>query len=396
MRKWVILFFVIKPFISLSQNEEYRGSAWASIVVRHKVSDNYNLVFDIGYRTFDDYFKRRKQDLIRGLIEGKISGKHSIGIGVAYFENISSNLSTFKKEFRPFLHYQFVNKSDKSFFNIRFRNEWRNYFEDNEIVKLFYKGLEWLRDVRKNAYKWDLTDPKIIVTLLPNMKTSHPVYDREKKTIAEHFGEITELWQCSVKHRYNVLDQTNDQIFSWKDPLFNASMLNIAPSYLERVEHIIKINKGEMNSIYPKKIKHNLFEWKTPCHEIFVDFETVGDIDENEESTIYLIGIYSDTYTHFLADSIHPLSEKEVILSFYQYWVESGKPKLWCWYAEETMWNRACKKHNLQLPLVWVDLYKVFFEGNVYVKGCKNFKLKSYVNSLLQLKKIKIDLPSET
>ena len=134
MRKWVILFFVIKPFISLSQNEEYRGSAWASIVVRHKVSDNYNLVFDIGYRTFDDYFKRRKQDLIRGLIEGKISGKHSIGIGVAYFENISSNLSTFKKEFRPFLNYQFVNKSDKSFFNIRFRNEWRNYFEDSEIV----------------------------------------------------------------------------------------------------------------------------------------------------------------------------------------------------------------------------------------------------------------------
>ena len=118
MRKWVILFFVIKPFISLSQNEEYRGSAWASIVVRHKVSDNYNLVFDIGYRTFDDYFKRRKQDLIRGLIEGKISGKHSIGIGVAYFENISSNLSTFKKEFRPFLHYQFVNKSDKSFFRL--------------------------------------------------------------------------------------------------------------------------------------------------------------------------------------------------------------------------------------------------------------------------------------
>lgn len=57
MRKWVILFFVIKPFISLSQNEEYRGSAWASIVVRYKVSDNYNLVFDIGYRAFDDYFK---------------------------------------------------------------------------------------------------------------------------------------------------------------------------------------------------------------------------------------------------------------------------------------------------------------------------------------------------
>jgi hypothetical protein len=134
MRKWVILFFIIKPFINLSQNEEYRGSAWSSIVVRHKFSDNYNFVFDLGYRTFDDYFKRRKQDLIRVLIERKISDKHSLGLGVAYFENISSNFSTFKKEFRPFLHYQFVNKRDKSSFSIRLRNEWRNYFEENEIV----------------------------------------------------------------------------------------------------------------------------------------------------------------------------------------------------------------------------------------------------------------------
>ena len=131
----MILFLVIiNPLIYLSQNEEYRGNAWNSILVRNKVSDNYNLVFDIGYRTFDEYIKRTRQGLIRGLIERKISNKHSFGIGIAYFESISSNFNSFKKEIRPFVQYQFVNKNDKSNFSLRFRSELRNYIEANELV----------------------------------------------------------------------------------------------------------------------------------------------------------------------------------------------------------------------------------------------------------------------
>jgi len=270
------------------------------------------------------------------------------------------------------------------------------YFQtrDNEIVSLFYKGLEWLRNVRKNAYKWDLTQTSTIISLLPNMKVSHPLYDQEKKMIAEHIGEITEFWQCSIKHRYNVLDQTNEQIYSWKDSRFDISMLNIGQSYLEKVDRLIKINREDIEPIYPKKIKHNLYDWRMPSNEIYVDFETVGNIEENEESTIYLIGVYSDTYTYFLADSISLSSEKNIVLSFYQFWKELGKPKIWNWYAEETFWNRVCKKYDLTLPIIWVDLYKVFFEGDVMVKGCKNFKLKSYVNALLEMRKIDIQLPN--
>jgi len=43
--------------------------------------------------------------------------------------------------------------------------------------------------------------------------------------------------------------------------------------------------------------------------------------------------------------------------------------------------------------MTWIDLYKVFYEGNVAIKGCKNFKLKSYIKALVALNKIKIDLP---
>ena len=109
-----------------------------------------------------------------------------------------------------------------------------------------------------------------------------------------------------------------------------------------------------------------------------------------------MIGVYVNSYYYsFVADNISPESEKKIILEFYNFWNELNKPKIWYWYAEEQFWNRVCKKYNLDLPLVLCDLYKVFFDGNVFIKGCKNFKLKSYINALLKLKQIKIKLPPE-
>lgn len=262
--------------------------------------------------------------------------------------------------------------------------------DDKEITKIFYNGIEWLRRVRKNAFEMDFcTD------LLPNMKISHPLYDHEKKIVAEHYGEITEFWQCSIKHRFRLLDETNDQVYSWKDPKFDISLLDISKSYVDKVNSLIKINRGEVSPI-TKKISHDLYNWRVHSNEIYVDFETVGNEAENEESTIFLIGVwykYNDTYQykHFTANSLS--CEKEIVLAFHDFWKEIGSPKIWHWYAEKTFWNRVCKKYDLNLYIEWNDLYKVFFEGNVFVKGCKNFKLKSYVNALLSLKKIKIDLP---
>ena len=267
------------------------------------------------------------------------------------------------------------------------------YF-DKDISQLFYKGLEWLQDLRKNAYKWK--DYELIPRLLPNMKNNNPLYTKEKKLVSEYFGEITEYWQCSVKHRYNLLDKTNDSIYSWKEQNFDTSLLGVNKSYFEKIDLLFKINRGEIAPLYPKKIIYKLFDWRSPSDEMFVDFETVGNVDEGEESTIYLIGIwYHNEYTYFLADSISHDSEKKLVKSFYQYWTNMGKPKIWYWYAEDNFWNKASKRYNLSLPILWVDLYKVFYEGNVFIKGCKNFKLKSYVYSLKNLNLIKIDLPPE-
>lgn len=271
------------------------------------------------------------------------------------------------------------------------------YFQtrDEEIVKLFYKGLDWLRDVRANGHTWDFS-PK----LLPNMKVGHPLYDVEKKKIADHFGEITDFWQCSIKHRLNLLERTGDRIHSWRDPHFETSFLGIGGAYIDKVTKLFQINRGELGGVvYPKRINHDLFDWRTGASEMFVDFETVGNPDENEESTIFLIGVWHKrnggtfVYTPFVADAITPACEKEIVLMFHRFWTDMGRPKVWNWYAEEGFWNKVCKKYDLDLNVTWVDLYKVFFDGDVMVKGCKNFKLKSYVNALVALHKIDIELP---
>jgi uncharacterized protein YprB with RNaseH-like and TPR domain len=268
------------------------------------------------------------------------------------------------------------------------------YFQttDNDINNLYFKGLEWLRNVRSNAKEMPFS-----TILLPNMKVSHPLYDKEKEKIAEYIGEITQYWQCSLRHRYNLLNATDDQIYSWKDPNFDSALLRLPKSYHEKINTLLTINRGEINPIYPKKMQHNLFDWRdSSVDECFIDFETVGDVNENEETAIFLIGIYyKKKYTYFLADTISKQSERKIITDFYTFWEGIGKPKAWNWYAEEGFWNRACTKYGLQLKVNWVDLYKVFFENSVCVKGCKNFKLKSYVRSLYAMGKINIKLPPE-
>jgi len=267
---------------------------------------------------------------------------------------------------------------------------------DNEIVSLFYEGVEWLRDVKKHAHEWDFS-----VKLLPNMKVSHPLYDNEKKKIAEHFGDITEFWQCSVKHRDKMLEASEGRITSWRDPNFSVDILGVNESVRPTLEKMVAINRDSRGlSISPSKLKHNLSEWRDEdANEMFVDFETVGDLEESE-CFIFLIGVrYRGRYTSFLAEEISDREEKLVVNAFYKFWCDSGCPKAWYWYAEDGFWSRVVKKHNLFLPVpvLWVYLYKVFSDSKepVLVHGCKNFKLKSYVMSLLALGKIKIDMPPE-
>lgn len=262
-----------------------------------------------------------------------------------------------------------------------------SYSYDYKIGEVFYKGLEWLRDVKTNGINWELNP-----SLYPNMKKYNHIYDKDKREIADFVGEITDLWYCSSKKRDNAY---SNGIFSWKDERLNSLILDVPVHTREAVDNIIKINRGELGDYYPLKFLN--FIDNDNKNEMFVDFETIRDsldIDSyGLDEKIFLIGTwYKGFYRSFTIDNTSQNEEKRIILEFYKYLEDNNFPVCWYWYAETSMLERCLKRNDINLPnILWRDLYKVFKDENFVVKGCKNFKLKSLIKSLSNLGKIKTE-----
>ena len=152
--------------MSFSQVDKFKKNTWLSLVIRHNFSDRYSFTFDLGYRTFDEFINKKRQELYRGVLERKLKKNHFIGAGLSYFETISINLNTYNGEFRPFLQYQYSFKDEKYNYNFRFRNELRNYFNSNETI--FRTRLQFFIDYEFNR----LFFPRIFIEEFLSVKKS--------------------------------------------------------------------------------------------------------------------------------------------------------------------------------------------------------------------------------
>lgn len=282
-------------------------------------------------------------------------------------------------------------KNDKIYDSLDYPGfvNYKSYEYDHRITDVFYKGLEWLRDVKKNGITWELNPH-----LYPNMKKYNYLYDKDKREIAEFVGEITDLWYCSSKKRDNAYSYG---VYSWKDQRLNSLMLDVPSETQEAVDNIIKINRGELGDFYPLKFK-NFKDGIENKNEMFVDFETIRDsldIDSyGLDEKIFLIGTwYNGNYKSFKIENTSENEEKRIILEFYKYLEDNNFPVCWYWYAEVSMLERALKRNSINFNnnIIWKDLFKVFKDENFVVKGCKNFKLKSFIKSLSNLGKINVE-----
>jgi len=131
MFKILILFFLFFSTTSFSQNEVYKKNIWYSIIWKHQINANWNISLDIGHRTFDEFVQRKRQNLVRVIVDRKLNDRNSIGLGFAYFESVKQNSTIFVSELRPFIQYLYQFRKEKSTVGIRFRNELR-YFTDKK------------------------------------------------------------------------------------------------------------------------------------------------------------------------------------------------------------------------------------------------------------------------
>jgi hypothetical protein len=276
--------------------------------------------------------------------------------------------------------------------------DFENY--DSHIPELFTKGLKWLRDVKQYGLGWKPYDRS---ELIPNMKIYNETYQREKQYLASIHGEITELWQCGIKNREIAFSKG---IFSRNDPRLSSEIMNVGSSYSNVVDRMIQINRGELGDYYPPVLEKNINNFQSEGNEMFVDFELVRDSFDissfGMDEWIFLIGVYYKGRYHSFRiyrenseDEISLQKERENINNFINFWEESGRPKCWYWYAEKEFWRRALLRHpSIERNIKWVDLYQVIKEEPFVLKGAMNFKLKTYVKCLMNMGKIKINLPS--
>jgi hypothetical protein len=264
---------------------------------------------------------------------------------------------------------------------------------DRDYIYSTQKAIDWVRLVKAEGHLWSVSPPTRI-ELYPNMSFDSGPWMNEKRRIAEEIKEITLVWNCNTKNR-NFGIYTH-RINSWNDINCSSTNLNIYGNYKPIVDSILNINRQEELNILPVQIQNNLFNWKTRENEVFIDFETISDIFadtsipiQNATEIIFLIGVgfvNSESefeYKKFVCNELTSQDENRIMNEFSEFMTLMNYPKLFFWAAEPSIWNRAEIRNNRnKLNLNWCDLYVVFKNEPIVIRGCLDYGLKSVAKAM--------------
>lgn len=293
------------------------------------------------------------------------------------------------------------------------------YHEDIETKEDTESAIEWLSDLKENGSKWKVLPKPSRPELYPNMNNDMDFpWHEAKKIIAEELKEVTTIWQCGIQQR-ELLHSKN--IYGWNEKKCNAANLGLTGKINPKlVDAILDINKSKSIYKYDKSYKEE--EWKINDDlSIFIDFETVSDINNVKQSNtgmdiIFMIGygiiekptddkemkdnednwIYDSFITEFICQSEEQKICEQFIDSIVQRLKTKEKNVCKMYHyssAEPNAFNKAIERYELKIPfeIVWIDLLKVIKNYCFVIKGCFNFSLKSIVSALSNHELIDLD-----
>ncbi len=283
---------------------------------------------------------------------------------------------------------------------------------DRDYVDKLIKAVEWLRLVRKEGNNWKLLPLPTKEELFPNMKNDKDgVFNKLKKQLAEEIHEITSVYYCGVKNRKNAFDKG---VFSWNDEKCNAETLGFNEGKIsKRVNSILNINRQNEVLVSPKKIECNEPNWrvrKSNEMEFYLDYETMNsnfgkiivdrnEVDYEDFNLIFMIGVgYEDSngqwqYKSFVVKESNKKSEKEMLTDFWEYIdntlkLYKKKDAVFVHWsqAEKTSYDKTRLRHPDLPQKNFVDLYQVFIDEPIVIKGALNYSLKSIARALFDHK----------
>jgi hypothetical protein len=254
------------------------------------------------------------------------------------------------------------------------------------------RAIEWIRRMRREGSEWLLSPPSCS-ELYPNMKNMDNIVI--KREINKNVYDITSIWNCGIKERKLAHD---NNIYRWDDIRLNGNIMGLKGNMCSIVDKILSVQRNEMIYINDlMKSKEVWREFNNNVMELYIDFETI--IDKNDIGRIFMIGIgweenYKWHFKNFIMKENTDMSELEMITEFNKYIKDHFvcDPIFIHWtHAEKSFYNNFLKKHdNLKKGgLNFFDLYKLFYNNKITVKGALNFSLKSiakamYCNKMIQ------------
>jgi len=272
------------------------------------------------------------------------------------------------------------------------------------------KALDWIRLVRKEGHNWKLLPIPSKNELFPNMKNDRDgAFYKLKKKLAEKIYEITSVYYVGYEKRQIALEKG---IFGWNDENCTSQNLgfNQSSSIAKKIDAILDINRNKDDNIIirPSKISYNEIPWrnrKPNQFEFYLDYETLnsnyGKIEECSEyegfNYIFMIGVGFKNkennweFKCFILESLNKESEKKIFDDFWKFinlkMKEYNKDESvfihWS-PAEKHAYEKAQLRHLGLENKNLIDLYQVFINEPVVVKGALNFSLKSIIKALYE------------
>jgi hypothetical protein len=278
---------------------------------------------------------------------------------------------------------------------------------DHCYIEQTKNAINWIRDVRFNGHEWSLLPYPTRKELLPNMKNERDNGWRFiKKRLNEKIDDITSIWMCGVRKRDIAF---NKRIYSWKDKNCNSKNLEFKPGKIyDTVNSILDINRQNRKLIDYGSLKstNNIFQKNEDVLELYLDYETMNsnfgrcilqdnNIGYKDNEFIFLIGVGWDDkgkwkFKEFLSEYNNNSSELKMIQDFWIFinklLLENKKKeaKFIHWTSAEPINYRKLKlRHTVEIPnKKFYDLYKLFRENNIVVKGALNFSLKTVAKAM--------------
>lgn len=288
----------------------------------------------------------------------------------------------------------------------------RRLANETTIERLATDSVEWIRRVQVDGTNWQVLPEPSVPELYPYARNVDDApWHFAKREIAEALGELTLLPAMNPELRAAA---HACGIRTWRDEGVSAARLGITSSaYAARTDAVLSANRVTAPTVVPPRIQADPAWRAASTVELYVDFETVSNLDDDftnlpglgGQALVVQIGcghVSGDGRWHFAQWTVDALSvceERRIVDAWIDHMVETCAAagikleiaRICHWSAAEPVnlesaYNAACTRHpDARWPtsLPWFDvLQRVIRAEPIAITGAFNFGLKSIAKAM--------------